>query len=403
VADEETSGSRPPRSTNGRSDRRAIAAVYDVLAAGIRGEVPAAEIVQCAAGSASDVWTRAIGLEGCGPWLERVRRGRSKEAPAIAAALAPADDVLRAHGEEAVRHALMAVWQLGEIAALAGPLGIRVLALKGVARLLAGETPGWRALADVDLLVDAADAPRLHAALVSACGYAVDEAPTSGRHLPMLSRAGSLPVEVHARLSDDGSDLDRAILDDAFEVAVGGARVLIPSPTARLLHTLEHALVVHRTLRYRLRDIADVATVWRASGVDLDAARRWIGSRRYAKAARTLLAAAEVVGTARAAGDVPRDPARGPAPRAASERAADGDRSRAAWASVRRVAVARLAVPARADLRAVQDPLVFVAGQLAERSPSVLAGLAWRAITRPGKAAATVRGIVARSGRRGRR
>jgi len=359
-------------------ERDAAVGVYDLLAAGVRGEVAPHEGIERARAATPELWDRAIALEGCGPWVERMRRA----SPALTAALAPADRILRAHGEEAVRHALVAVWQVGEIAAVAAEAGIRVLALKGVARLLAGETPGWRALSDIDLLVDAGDAPRLHAALISSCGYVVDHAPISGRHLPMLVRAGSLPVEVHTRLSDAGSDLDRTIGDGSLEVPVGNATIGIPSPTARVLHMLEHALVVHRTLRYRLRDITDASTVWHADGVDVDAVRRWVGSRRYARAARTLLAAAGIGGERTAA-------------------ATDAERARAAWATARRVAVARLAVPARADLRAVQDPQVFIAGQLAEGSPQVLAGLAWRAITQPAKAASAIGGLL-RPDRRGR-
>ena len=29
-----------------------------------------------------------------------------------------------------------------------------------------------------------------------------------------------------------------------------------------MLHVIEHAVVVHRAVRYRLRDVIDVATVW---------------------------------------------------------------------------------------------------------------------------------------------
>jgi hypothetical protein len=42
------------------------------------------------------------------------------------------------------------------------------------------------------------------------------------------------------------------------------------------------------------------------------------------------------------------------------------------------------------------DPLVYVASQLAEGSPAVLAGLAWRAVCAPLRTVATVRGALAR-------
>jgi hypothetical protein len=67
-----------------------------------------------------------------------------------------------------------------------------------------------------------------------------------------------------------------------------------------------------------------------------------------------------------------------------------------AWRTVRRVALARLAVPATPRVAGDLDPLVYVAGQLAEGSPTVLAGLAWRAVCAPLRTVATVRGAIAR-------
>jgi hypothetical protein len=346
--------------------------VYDVVASAVRSAPPPPDRALVAHAAAASVWERVLVLEACGAWIDRVRRGN----PAIAAALLPADALLREQGEAAVREGLVACGQLAEIAVTAARVGVRVLALKGAARLLGGEVPGRRSLSDIDLLPEAGSATLLFDTLVRECGYTVDGTTTPERHRPMLVRPGALPVEIHDRLSDDGSSVDARIWDGATDVVVGSATLAVPSPTARVLHTLQHALVVHRTVRFRLRDVTDVSTVWAAAGVDHDAVRRWVAGEPYAGPAATLLAAAGVT------------------PYAAN--------AARAWATVRRVAVARLAVPARAGVRAPDDPLVYVAGQLAEGSPSVLAGLVWRALMRPRHAATIVEGFITRATQRGR-
>jgi hypothetical protein len=181
-----------------------------------------------------------------------------------------------------------------------------------------------------------------------------DDTGTPGRHLPALVRAGSLAVEIHTRLSDTGSDLDAIIWRDTRTPVPG---LEIPSMVALARHTIEHATIVHRTLRYRLRDILDIAAVCEITPCGMG------------RAAETLLAAAGLRSDAEA------------------------DR---AWRTVRRVALARLAVPAKARVAGDLDPLVYVASQLAEGSPAVLAGLAWRAVCAPLRTVATVRGAFAR-------
>lgn len=315
-------------------------AVYDIIAAAVRGRTVSDR-------GPSDVatWERVLCIEACGPWLEWACRRES----ALALAMEPARAILRAQSEAAVAHALTAGAQLAEIAALAPNLG-RVLVLKGAARLLSGEPAGRRTLSDIDLLCENPTA--WHRALQRELGYRPDESGTPGRHLPALVRAGSLAVEIHTRLSDRPSELDTLIWCDTRAPVPG---VEIPSAVALARHTLAHATIVHRTLRYRLRDVLDVAAVVHAAPTDLG------------RAENILLAAAGVRGD--------------------SERA---------WRTVRRVALARLAVPAEARVAGDLDPLVYVASQLAEGSPAVLAGLAWRALSSPLRTMATVRGALAR-------
>jgi hypothetical protein len=318
------------------------AAVYDIVSAAVRGR------------SVSDVgpsdvatWERVLCIEACGPWLEWACR----RDPGLARAMEPARHIVRVQSEAAVAHALAIGSQLAEIAVLAPRTG-RVLVLKGAARLLGGEPAGRRTLADIDLLVE--NPLAWHRALQRELGYRPDDTGTPARHLPALIRAGSLAVEIHTQLSDGGSGLDTIIWRDTRTPVPG---LEIPSAVALARHTLEHATVVHRTLRYRLRDILDIAAVCQEMPSGLG------------RAAETLLAAAGLRGESEA------------------------DR---AWRTVRRVALARLAVPATPRVAGDLDPLVYVASQLAEGSPAVLVGLAWRAVCAPLRTVATVRGALAR-------
>jgi hypothetical protein len=316
------------------------AAVYDIIAAAVRGSP-----IPRATDSSPAHWERVLSIEACGPWLEWARRSN----PELSRAVEPARPILRAQSEAAVAHALAAGAQLAEIAALAPNVG-RVLVLKGAARLLAGEPAGRRTLSDIDLLVE--NPAAWHRALQRELGYRPDDRGTPGRHLPALVRAGSLAVEIHTRLSDAGSELDAIIWRDTRPMM----GLEIPSAAALARHTLEHAVVVHRTLRYRLRDVLDAAAVCRPAPVSSPG-----------RAAAILLAAAGI----------------------------GGDRERA-WRVVRRVALARLAVPAARSIAGDLDPLVYVASQVAELSPAVMMGLAWRALRQPWRTVATVRGALAR-------
>jgi Uncharacterised nucleotidyltransferase len=314
--------------------------IYDIMAAAVRGQpIPGA-----AATTDLACWERVLAIEACGPWLEWAAR----RDPRLAEAVHPARPILRAQSEAAVAHALTAGAQLAEIATLVPAVG-RALVLKGAARFLSGEPAGRRTLSDIDLLVE--NPAAWHRALQREFGYRPDDVGTPGRHLPALVRAGSLAVEIHARLSDSPSPLDTLIWRDARPVL----GLEIPSAEMLARHTLDHAVVVHRTLRYRLRDILDVAAV----GGALSAVN--------GRAERIVLAAAGIRG--------------------------DADR---AWRTVRRVALARLAVPSAPRLAGDHDPLVYIAGQLAEGSPAVLAGLAWRALRAPWRTMSTVRGALAR-------
>jgi hypothetical protein len=180
-----------------------------------------------------------------------------------------------------------------------------------------------------------------------------------------------LPVEIHTRLSDDGSSLDERVWRGARSVDVGGAKVEIPSQTAILLHTIEHAVVVHRAAKYRLRDVVDVATAW-TDHVDGGELRDFVERSSQRAAARTLVVAASRLTTSASA-------------KSSYWRVGSAPEG-AAWRCIRRVARARLLAPARSDIPPVSDPRVLVLSQLGEGSIVPAVRLIGRALVAPGRA-----------------
>jgi hypothetical protein len=341
-------------------------AVYDVIAAITSGSAVSQAASGRAARATFAVWMHVLSLEGVAPWLE----SRARSSPQIASYLAPAQDYIRAEAQRSLRNAIAMVQQVAEVAALGAQVGVRVLLLKGGARLIGGEAAGARSMADVDLLVRN-NGPVLHEAMQTRFGYAPEVQGTPSRHLPSLIRENSLPVEIHTRLSDDGSSLDDRVWLGARSVDVGSAKVEIPSETAILLHTIEHAVVVHRAAKYRLRDVIDVATAW-TDNVDAGELRDFVERSSQRAAARTLVVAASRLATSASA--------KSSYWRVGS--AADGP----AWRRIRRVARARLLAPARPDIPPVSDPRVLVLSQLAEGSIGPLFRLLGRAAVAPGRA-----------------
>jgi len=346
--------------------------VYDVVAAVVAGVLPAAPRVALASQAPTATWERVLALESCGAWLDGARR----QSPATAASLAPAESLLRATSAHALRTAITAMQQLAEIAELAAASNVRVVALKGAARLLAGESAGNRSMSDIDLLATDDGALVIHGALQSKLGYAPDEPGTPTRHLPSLTRALSLPVEIHRRLSDSGSSsIERRVWTGTRSVPVGRGSIEIPDATALLIHALEHAVVVHRAARFRLRDVLDVS-VLASDAVDWVEVGRHVRAHADRGAMRTLLAAAHSV------------------PHAVGQRGprADLRAQRRAWRRIRRVGRTRLLAPARTDIPPASDPRVAVLSQLAQGSPRSILRLAVRAIAMPARAIRLVSG-----------
>jgi hypothetical protein len=349
----------------------AARAAYDILTTIVRGRRPSDAQRARAPSIPREAWERVLDLEGCAAWLETARR----RTPALADVLGPALPIIRTAGERALRNAVAMVQQLAELAPIAADAGARVLVLKGSARLLAGEIAGSRTMADIDLLVPGPSGAALHKALQSRLGYAPDATGTPGRHLPTLVRADSLPIEIHERLADAGSPLDARVWDGARIVPLGGAALEVPSAMVIWLHTLEHGVVVHRTIRYRLRDVLDLTDAWSADAAaeDVAAAMRFVNSHEEHRALTTVVMAAVSLGMANWRHTDP---------------AAEAD----AWRRIGRVGRARLIAAPQSGVPAGADPRVFALSQIAEGRPGPILRLIAKGVTAPGRAAGMIAG-----------
>jgi hypothetical protein len=176
-------------------------------------------------------------------------------------------------------------------------------------------------------------------------------------HLAGLTRAGGIGVEIHTRLSDRRLPLDDAIWSDAQGIAIGGSMVEVPSATAMVLHALEHAVALNWDLRFRLRDILDVASLWN-DDVDAGRVRAHVAESAHRGAMETLLSAAREARIA-----VPHYP-------------------RARTGVVRRVARARVAAAMQPVSGATASRLYRYVGVFAESSPRELVRASWQILRR---------------------
>jgi len=287
-------------------------------------------------------WERILGLDGCAVQFSRAlhRAGVSAELPLRLRRL------LRDATASALLQGVRVHAQMTEVAALCADVGLPVMALKGAARLLAGELPGGRSIADIDLLAAPRDAARLHELLQSRLGYAA-EGNAYPHHLAGLTRAGSSGIEVHVRLTPTALPLDTEIWNGARQVLLDGHPVELPSATNLLLHTLEHAVRVNWSARYRLRDVLDVAALYCAD-VDHGRVIAYVAGSDCRGPMRTLLAAARALQPL-----IPFE-------------------QRGAWRTVRRVGRTRLALASLPRTPRVAERLFRYAGVLAEGSPRTI-------------------------------
>lgn len=358
--------------------------MYHFLSRSCRGALPGPDHPAIAA--PLSLWRLALAIERCGPAVDRALRAQpcAELYPSALRAL------LAAESERALANGLAVVPQLREVARVARALGIPLLALKGGARLLTGELPGMRSISDIDLLVPANGAHALHEALVRELGYRLwPSAPP--HHLGALQRQGALSVELHLRLGSKPTPLDAQMWRGARRVTLGpGLDALAPAPTQLLLHTLEHAAANQWGLRYRLRDILDIASAW-SDEVDAAAVSAHVRTSPRRRAMETLLVAA--LGTESRAAAACHPPER----RAREELMASiaPARPQLAWRLVRRVGLTRLTAAGRAREESHLTRLAMLAGVLAEGSPRSLARLAGLALRRPARLARVAAAVLA--------
>ncbi len=317
-------------------------AVYDFIVDVLRGRPTRVDQRRVAFEACHSTWERVMEFEGCGAQVDRALclAGLREHAPP------PLRRLLRDSTGAALRRAALAHEALREVAALAAAHRIRVLALKGAARLLGGELPGTRSMADIDLLVAPSDAARFHRRLQTELGYRNSGLPYP-HHLSALTRRGSLGIEIHTRLSDTALALDDAILLDTRIEAFDGQPIEIPSPTNMVLHTLEHAAGLNWMVHYRLRDILDVASLF-THEVAADAVLSYTQSSSRRVVFETLLSAAHALQPL------------APEPR------------RNAWRTVRRVARTRLAFAILPRNRVTANRMFRYASVIAEGSPRTM-------------------------------
>jgi hypothetical protein len=221
---------------------------------------------------------------------------------------------------------------------------MRVMVLKGAARLLQGDVPGARSMSDIDVLTPPADAGRLHEFLKERLGY-TSLLTSPEHHLPTLMRAGALPVEVHIQLGPRPTDLDARIWRDAH--ATSGGDLLLPSATSMALHALEHGALVHWAVRYRLRDLLDVAAAW-SGDIDRDEVVDYLQRHSQRTVLTTMLGGAKRF--------APAIPMGRPS----------------AWRTIRRVAQVRHLLAAHIADRSRATSLCIAGGVIAEVSPNAL-------------------------------
>lgn len=156
-------------------------------------------------------------------------------------------------------------WEIDRIHRALVPIGVRPVFLKGAAYVAAGLPCGvGRVLADVDILVDEVDIPRVEAALVEH-GWAFAKLdPYDERYYrewmhelpPLVHRRRGTMLDVHHRILPKTGRLHpptARLLEKA--VRADGARVL--SPAHMVLHSAAH-LFQDGEVAAALRDVADI-------------------------------------------------------------------------------------------------------------------------------------------------
>lgn len=204
---------------------------------------------RCAAGLGPDDW-RLIDARAGDHRLRPLLHARAAGWPVPAEIAARwRESHRRAQGRALAQRVALA--RIGKAFAAAG---VRAAVLKGGAFVWgAGLDPALRPMRDLDLLIDAADAPRA-VALLEGLGFTPDPATIgeSDKHLPAMRAADGVAVEPHLRLFDRfdraGAARDAAFVARAWRRAEASVApgILALGPSDTLLHLILHAVLDHQ-------------------------------------------------------------------------------------------------------------------------------------------------------------
>jgi hypothetical protein len=175
--------------------------------------------------------------------------------------------------QDRLRTAYIQTWQanqirLHELHGVAVQLqraGIQVLLLKGAALLLSSyPDPGLRPMADCDLLVPHANAPRAIDILCASGWTPYGAAP----HAQSLRHASGFDLDVHWNMLPhmSGPAADAPVWQAATAVTLEDAPVLVPCPADQLMHVCAHGLV--RSPTPAIRWIVDAVTLVESGPID---------------------------------------------------------------------------------------------------------------------------------------
>lgn len=173
--------------------------------------------------------------------------------------------------------------QLESLVSLLNRSGIEPVLLKGAAYLTTGvyPDPASRFLHDIDLLTAPAQTAQAVRLLESEGYEPFIPNPTALvlHHHPMLTRRGSVPVELHHSLGHALAQrilTPQEILDASTPVPLGSAAARIPSPEHLVVHTVVHSQIQHApylAIWPTLRSLLDLALLAQRFSIDWDAVR----------------------------------------------------------------------------------------------------------------------------------
>jgi Uncharacterised nucleotidyltransferase len=237
------------------------------------------------------------------PALHDAMSGRGTDIPKMWRAPLAVRQEMNRQRNRMIRNSLL------ELGAEAGKQGIDLIVLKGAAWVLE-DTVGcaaWRAMTDLDLLVDGAHFPAMPG-LLRQLGYErttdAERFRVNFHHAPYRRRGSDLYVEVHRHLGWRHNLLPPEIVRaDARPVAAGLA---LPPPWCRAFHTIIHWQIQDAGLQRRsicLKDMIDLARFMGRDDVD------WVRLAAHARAVGVIEAceAAVALTSALLGGPVPRE------------------------------------------------------------------------------------------------